>query len=89
MSRVGGYIREYIRSDQRGCCAICGIWREWNGRALNFVLDHIDGDAMNNCRGNLRLICPNCDSQWPTFKSRTMGKGRHYRRLRYAAGQSY
>jgi hypothetical protein len=83
------YIRDYIRRDQRGRCAICTIWREWNGHPLNFVLDHIDGDATNNRRENLRLICPNCDSQLPTFKSRNMGKGRHYRRQRYAEGKSY
>ena len=83
------YIREFIRSDQRGRCAICTIWREWNGRPLNLVLDHIDGDPTNNHRLNLRLICPNCDSQLPTFKRRNKGNGRHSRRQRYAEGKSY
>lgn len=31
---------------------------------------HIDGDASNNFRDNLRLVCPNCDSQLDTYKSR-------------------
>lgn len=53
------------------------------------MLDHIDGDAANNRRDNLRMVCPNCDSQLPTFKSRNRGKGRHSRRERYANGQSY
>jgi len=35
---------------------------EWNGKELHFILDHIDGDASNNHKENLRLICPNCDS---------------------------
>lgn len=59
------------------------------GMTLEFVLDHIDGDATNNTRENLRMVCPNCDSQLPTFKSKNRGKGRHFRRERYANGQSY
>ncbi|WIM86214.1 hypothetical protein PT015_14985 [Candidatus Mycobacterium wuenschmannii] len=43
----------------------------------------------HNRRENLRLICPNCDSQLPTYKARNRGSGRHYRRQRYANGQSY
>ena len=51
-------------------CAICGNPDTWNGQELHLVIDHIDGDASNNRRENLRMICPNCDSQLPTFKSR-------------------
>ena len=61
----------------------------WNGAALALIIDHVDGDATNNRRTNLRLVCPNCDSQLPTFKARNRGSGRHYRRRRYADGQSY
>lgn len=44
-----------------------------------FVLDHIDGDCSNNKRENLRLICPNCDSQTSTFKLKTKNsKRRNY-----------
>lgn len=56
---------------------------------LIFVLDHIDGDASNNLRVNLRLVCPNCDSQLPTYKNRNRGNGRAWRRQRYADGKSY
>ncbi|BBY81802.1 hypothetical protein MPUL_29600 [Mycolicibacterium pulveris] len=57
------------------------------GLPLTLVLDH--GDPTNNRRENLRLVCPDCDSQLPTYKSRNRGKGRHFRRQRYANGQSY
>jgi endogenous inhibitor of DNA gyrase (YacG/DUF329 family) len=83
------YIRLHLFEQQHGLCGICGTENQWQGLPLVFVLDHIDGDADNNWRENLRLICPNCDSQLATFKNRNAGKGRHWRRQRYANGQSY
>lgn len=76
-------IRDYIFDSQEGKCAICGIPNEWNGKTLNFILDHIDGNAANNFKDNLRLICPNCDSQLPTYKSRNKHSARGYRRVGY------
>jgi len=69
-------------------CSICKIQDVWNNQPMVMVLDHIDGNSSNNNPDNLRLVCPNCDSQLPTFKSRNKGKGRYSRRMRYAAGQS-
>jgi len=57
-------------------CSICGIGNEYNGKPLVMVIDHIDGDASNNHPTNFRLVCPNCDSQLPTFKARNTGNGR-------------
>lgn len=88
-TRHGHYIRHYLAAAQSGCCAICGGANTWLGLPLAFVLDHMDGDPTNNRRENLRLICPNCDSQLPTYKSRNRGNGRAFRRQRYANGQSY
>jgi 5-methylcytosine-specific restriction endonuclease McrA len=88
-STAGHYIRTYLLEQQGGRCALCNGSNEWNGKSLNLVMDHIDGDPTNSRRENLRLICPNCDSQLPTYKSRNMGRGRHSRRQRYAEGKSY
>lgn len=83
------FVKLYLFGEQGGVCALCGLGASWNGQPLVFVLDHIDGDAQNNHRDNLRLICPNCDSQLPTYKARNKGRGRAWRRDRYANGQSY
>tara|TARA_B100000123_G_C25640738_1_gene388707 strand:+ start:493 stop:747 length:255 start_codon:yes stop_codon:yes gene_type:complete len=82
-------IREYILDEQGGVCAICHMLPIWNGRQIVFVMDHIDGNSGDNARPNLRLICPNCDSQLDTYKGGNAGSGRHSRRARYAAGKSY
>ena len=73
-----------IISEQGGVCAICGMKPEWNGKPLVFILDHIDGHASNNKRDNLRCICPNCDSQLDTYKSKNKnGERSYYRYYKY------
>lgn len=71
--------KKEFMEEQNNTCAICGSKPEHNGKPLVFVLDHIDGDASNNRRENLRMICPNCDSQLDTFKS----KNKNSRRRNY------
>ena len=73
-------IRDYILNSQNGKCSICGIGTKWNGKELHFILDHIDGDASNNNKDNLRLVCPNCDSQLDTYKSRNKHSARTHRK---------
>lgn len=77
---IRGVIRDYILKQQNYHCAICNISNTWNQQPLNFVLDHIDGDASNSCRDNLRLICPNCDSQLETYKSKNKNSARNARK---------
>lgn len=69
----------FFLEEQHNKCDICGCEPTWMNRPLIFVIDHIDGDASNNKRENIRLICPNCDSQTETFKSKTKNsKRRNY-----------
>lgn len=72
--------RQDIINEQNGVCAICGINPEWNGKSLVFIVDHIDGNAANNKRDNLRCVCPNCDSQLDTYKSKNKNGSRSYYR---------
>jgi len=69
-------------------CKICGI-SEWCNQKLVLVLDHMNGNSEDCDLKNLRLICPNCDSQTSTFKGRNLGNGRHIRRQRYLEGKSF
>jgi len=50
-------------------CEECSI-NEWNGKKIVLELDHIDGNKNNNLLENLRILCPNCHSQTPTFRGR-------------------
>ena len=71
--------KDFILEEQGDVCAICGIPPIWNEKSLVFILDHIDGNAANNRRDNLRCICPNCDSQLDTYKSKNKNsKRRNY-----------
>lgn len=59
----------YIAQTRGYNCAICGI-NEWNGQKLVLEPDHADGDTRNVAETNIRLLCPNCKSQQPSYKSR-------------------
>lgn len=76
------FVKKHILKDQDSKCNLCGVENVWNGNPLNFVLDHIDGDAGNNLRDNLRLICSNCDSQLDTYKSKNKNSSRKKRYLK-------
>jgi 5-methylcytosine-specific restriction endonuclease McrA len=55
-------------------CSDCGI-SDWLGKPLAIQIDHINGAKNDWGLENLRMLCPNCHSQTPTFS------GRNRRRL--------
>jgi Zn finger protein HypA/HybF involved in hydrogenase expression len=48
-------------------CSKCNCLPEWDGNPLVLILDHTNGINNDNRPENLRLLCPNCNSQTATF----------------------
>ena len=46
----------------------------WNGVAIKLILDHINGVNGDNRTGNLRFLCPNCNSQLGTQGGANKGR---------------
>jgi hypothetical protein len=59
-------LKEGIKSNK---CDVCNAGPEWNNKPLHCELDHIDGNSSNHKTDNLRMLCPNCHSQTPTFRA--------------------
>ncbi len=59
--------RKYLSLKRGYKCEFCDMFK-WLGKNLVLQVDHIDGNPDNNFPDNLRLLCPNCHSQTPTYK---------------------
>ena len=67
-------IRKYFIRKYGNNCMICGqSGDDWNGKPITLIVDHIDGKSNNNKVDNLRIVCPNCDCQLPTYKAKNKG----------------
>lgn len=75
-------IRRYLKEERGNVCSVmgCGV-SSWMGKEITLIVDHIDGNAGNDNPDNVRLICPNCNSQTDTFSGRNKGNGRKSRGL--------
>jgi hypothetical protein len=66
------------------CCQFFAAELRWNDLPLPLILDHKSGNARDNTPENLRLLCPNCDSQ----NTSTRG-GANAGRVEVLSGGSY
>lgn len=56
-------------------CENC-LHSKWNDQPITLELDHVDGNRVNNIRENLKLLCPNCHAQTPTWRGRNINSGK-------------
>lgn len=50
-------------------CCICNL-TEWCSQPIPVELDHVNGVNNDHRLENLRLLCPNCHAQTPTYKGK-------------------
>jgi len=78
---IPSWMRDYLMTESNHKCSECN-WGETNPftNKTPLDIDHIDGDAYNNLKNNLRVLCPNCHSLKKTFKNTGNRKStRNYR----------
>lgn len=46
----------------------------WLGKTLPIILDHVNGNNLDNSPKNLRYVCPNCDAQLSTRGGANRGR---------------
>ena len=52
-------------------CSNCCQKGTWDDKPLVMILDHINGVSNDHRIENLRMLCPNCNSQLPTHAGKT------------------
>ena len=68
-----GAFKNALLSERGHKCECCKL-SEWLGKIIPLELEHTDGNRKNNTRENLKLLCPNCHAQTPTWR-RGSGSG--------------
>lgn len=55
-------------------CYVCDMDPVWRDKKLVLILDHINGKKTDHRIENLRLVCPNCNSQLSTHCGRNIAR---------------
>ena len=76
-------IRNLLLEERGFKCEECGIF-DWNGKPLSFQIDHINGDVKDNRAENLKILCPNCHTQTPTWGAKNISEQGRERCKTYA-----
>lgn len=71
--RSSGTRKHFLIRERGRRCEICKF-EMWMGQPIPLTLDHIDGNSINDVKDNLRLLCPNCHAQTPTFCGKNVGR---------------
>lgn len=61
--------KKILLKEKGNKCENCGN-TEWLGKPISIEMHHINGNSNDNRKNNLQLLCPNCHSQTPTWKSK-------------------
>ena len=67
--------RLFEKGIKQNICEVCGQDGMWNSKKLKMQLDHINGINDDHRLKNLRMICPNCHTQTPTFSGKHKSSG--------------
>jgi 5-methylcytosine-specific restriction endonuclease McrA len=60
----------------KNVCSHCGL-TSWQDQPISMHLDHINGVRDDHRLENLRMLCPNCHSQTPTYGGRNRKRRPH------------
>jgi Zn finger protein HypA/HybF involved in hydrogenase expression len=75
---IPAWAKAYLIETRTHRCECCNNI-EWCEKPIPLEVDHISGDSTDNSLENLRLLCPNCHSQTPTYKSKNRKSSRVHR----------
>jgi Zn finger protein HypA/HybF involved in hydrogenase expression len=83
-TKLSKAIRNFLIKESSMKCSECG-WGQINPhtKTLPLEIDHIDGNAENNLKANLRVLCPNCHSMTSTYKGANKTGNREFRKKYY------
>lgn len=72
---AGSFIKRYLKFKYGDKCSICNQSNMWNNKPITLIVDHTNGKPNDWTISNIRLVCPNCNSQLPTFCARNRKNG--------------